>query len=595
MSNYKKVILLFLGLSGGPWCLGQIPDWVDENKRNRGYSSEFYLKGFVTEGKVQENEKTISRLKDLAKSELIESIQVSIQSKSELKEEEKKNSFQQNYLFESSSFSEADIYGLETTTFYDKKQKRAFAFAFVKKEKLISYFKSVISLGFSNNEQRFKNISSKIDNGNLEGALSDVFAIGDELKSIYKAESILQAIGIGDNSILRKDQYLTDKNKRAEVLTTILNSSQLSAKNLVTYFVGSINQNVIDKKKAKVFVKSFRFQDYSLSSGLATALAQLFSTEFSKTENLTLVPDSASSDCILKGFYNDSPEKVTVNISVKDKSNSINKLSAAVSVKALQNDKIEFLPIEIQKMRLLNFITLTSDLKKITVKCNQVINTPYKIKASTSLESKSVVSNIPVSFLLNNQVRPLSVILANESGDVAYTIVSIKSPAKFQKLTASVDLATYINIDTVSTDFRKIKKEAHLPTAILNVTVTGNVLFCSSRELNLGNELTTSFLREGVKDALSKIGFAFTTDIAQADYVLKIESNTRKGSSFDDLFFSYLDASVTLIDQSQKKEVFSSQYAEIKGAGTNYEGAGIKAYSSGVKKIEKDLSDYFMK
>ncbi len=209
MRIYIKVILLVLGLSGESWCVGQTPDWVDETKRNRGYSSEFYLKGFVTEGKVQENEKTIGRLKDLAKSELIESIQVSIQSKSELKEQEKKNSFQQTYLFESTSFSEADIYGLETSTFYDKKQKRGFAFAFVKKEKLISYFKSVIALGFSNNEQRFKNISLNVDNGNLEGALVDVFAIGNELKSIYKAESILQAIGIGDNTILRKDHCKT--------------------------------------------------------------------------------------------------------------------------------------------------------------------------------------------------------------------------------------------------------------------------------------------------------------------------------------------------------------------------------------------------
>jgi hypothetical protein len=549
----------------------------------------------VSEGKFQENEKAISRLKDLAKSDLIESIQVSLQSTTQLREQEQKGSFQQSFLFESTSFSEADIYGLETETFYDKKQKKGFAFAYVKKDKLISYFKSVIALGFSNNEQHFKNAASEIDAKNLEGALTDVFAIGDELKSIYKAQSILQAIGIGDNTILKKDKYLDDKNKRADVLSKILNNDQLSAKNLVTYFVNTINQNIIDKKKARIFIKSFQFRDYSLSSGLITTLPQLFSTEFSKADNITLVQDSTSADVQIKGNYDDAPDKVTMTISVKDKAKNIHKISSSVFVKSLETDQIEFLPQEIQKVRALKSLALSSDLKKITVKCNQQVNIPYKITTLVAADKKAKAPIVPISFSMNNHSRALSVIQTDESGDVTYNLVSVKSPVKYQKLIVSIDLPTLLSIDTLSIDYKKIKKEAVVPAIALNITVTGNVLYCSSKERNLGNELTTSYLREGVKDALSKTGFEFTTDITHADYILNIESNTRQGSSFDELYFSYLDASLSLIDQGEKKEVFTSQYADIKGAGTNYEGAGIKAYTAAVKKIEKDLSDYFNK
>jgi hypothetical protein len=117
----------------------------------------------------------------------------------------------------------------------------------------------------------------------------------------------------------------------------------------------------------------------------------------------------------------------------------------------------------------------------------------------------------------------------------------------------------------------------------------------SSSELNIGQKLSTPYLQSGIVDVLTKAGFEFTENPAKADYNLTINSNTRVGSSYDGLYFSYLDASISLVDTKTKHEVFSNQYQDIKGAGGNFEGAGTKAYSIGVKKIKEDLVGFFLR
>ena len=142
----KKILIIIYLLGVLPLCsFSQTPTWLDEAFRKKEYPSESYLTGFLKEIKVTETEKGMARLKELAKSDLIESLHVSIQSKSELKEVETKNKYNQSFVFESSSFSEADIYGLEILTHYDKKNKSLYVFAFVSKEKLIRYNKTIIS------------------------------------------------------------------------------------------------------------------------------------------------------------------------------------------------------------------------------------------------------------------------------------------------------------------------------------------------------------------------------------------------------------------------------------------------------------------
>lgn len=586
-------ILLLLSLN----VSAQAPDWVNEANRKRNYSSENFLTGFSTEGKVSETEKVLNRLKEVVKTDLIESIQVSIKSKSELKESELNGvnqSFQQSYLFESTSFSEADIYGLEIKTYYDKKQKRAYAFAFVSKQKLLNYYKAVVTQGFSNNELHFKNILTT-GAGNLELAIEGVFAVGDELKIISKAQSILMAIGITDDQILRKNQYHKDRSQMVETIGSILRNESLSTNNIVTYFVKNLNQNFVEYKKSSLFISSFYYQGFTLTSDLSNTLREYFFSEISKTNNLSLALDSISADYILSGTFTDTDKAVTINIGLKQNGGNTRKLTGNIFQSSLKRDSIQYLPKPIKKFRLVNSLVLSSDQKEIEVKCNELVNIRYNVIVSAPKNvSRAELSEIPILFRLNNGAKSTT-LFSDRKGEVAYTLASVRSPMKNQSLQSMIDLDAFLQMDTSSLNFKKIKREATLAKAVLDIKVTGNVLHCVSQERNLGKDLISSYLKQGVVDALSKSGFEFTTDVSNADYILTINSDTRAGSSFEGLYFSYLDASISLVDQSKKKETFSNQYRDLKGAGSNYEGAGIKAYSLGIKRIQSDLTSYFLK
>jgi hypothetical protein len=162
-------------------------------------------------------------------------------------------------------------------------------------------------------------------------------------------------------------------------------------------------------------------------------------------------------------------------------------------------------------------------------------------------------------------------------------------------LNAQVNVPAYLDMDSTSIDYKRMMQNVAIPKIRLQLVVTGNILLISSSESNIGKELSTTYLRAGIIDALTKVGFEITQSTAKADYSIVIKADTRAGSSFEGLFFSYLDASVTLVDLAKENEVFSNQYRDIKAAGGSFEAAGVKAYTIGLNKIKDDLAAFFTK
>ena len=375
----KLIVIYLLGyVPFHGFC--QAPAWLDESNRNKEYASEYYLTGFLKEIKVTESERVIERLKELVKSELIESIQVSIQSKSELKEQESMNRFSESFVFETSVFSEADIYGLETRTYYDKKSKSAYAFAYVSREDLIRYNKTVISVGFSSNEISFKNITEKIKEENLDLAVDELFIAAEELKRIKKAESILMALGITDRLVLRTDQYQLDRNRFSDAVNLVLHHPHLRAETLVSYFAKSMNQSLTDNKNIRIFIGSFRFGDFAFESEFSSSLKQYFSSEFSKIKALSIASDSISADYILSGTFSDVNKDLNIIAALKQKKGTTRRWTGSIKVESLKGLNLKYLPKPIEKFRLANTINLSSDLKNISLKCNiQKIGLPFRI------------------------------------------------------------------------------------------------------------------------------------------------------------------------------------------------------------------------
>ncbi len=108
-----------------------------------------------------------------------------------------------------------------------------------------------------------------------------------------------------------------------------------------------------------------------------------------------------------------------------------------------------------------------------------------------------------------------------------------------------------------------------------------------AKEDNFGQPV--SLLSPKLKAELSNHGCSFTENKAEADWLLYITASTRKGSDVDGIFFAYLDAETSLIEQRTGREIYRNAFTDIKGGGLDYTRAGLKAYNGGLQNIVAQL------
>jgi hypothetical protein len=575
--------------------MAQTPEWVNEQLRIQNYPSTVYRTGFFSEAKVQETEQALSKLKNLAKSELIESIQVSIKSQSTLKIEEGKGNYNELFVSETVSLTEQDIVGLETLTYYDRKQKRASAFAFVKIQTLRDYYGAIIFTRCEAIQQNLRDIQTRFDSGNLNGVIDGIAEIRSDLTKVAHAQSVLLALGIKDNDFLKTEIFNSSQGLVAELQFNVLNDHRLTPENLIHFFAVSIKQKM-GLAQGKIKVDKFSYDHYQLYSPFSDYLTTQLASEISALTNLSVVSENA--DYLISGTFREKANQVELEVTLKKaKMNEvISSFQNSFPKQNVQGNKADLLPLQIKKRNALITMSLTSKMNILSVKCNEQIDVVYLVKASVQNQDDWTreVRELPVNFFLNFS-KMQTTLMADKDDSFAYVLHSVPSPKKVQSLNAQVNVPAYLDMDSTSIDYKRMMQNVAIPKIRLQLVVTGNILLISSSESNIGKELSTTYLRAGIIDALTKVGFEITQSTAKADYSIVIKADTRAGSSFEGLFFSYLDASVTLVDLAKENEVFSNQYRDIKAAGGSFEAAGVKAYTIGLNKIKDDLAAFFTK
>ncbi|WP_143399473.1 LPP20 family lipoprotein [Fulvivirga sp. M361] len=120
-------------------------------------------------------------------------------------------------------------------------------------------------------------------------------------------------------------------------------------------------------------------------------------------------------------------------------------------------------------------------------------------------------------------------------------------------------------------------------------------MFIESDENNLGKTLNRTVINGMLVGALSQKGIVFAENKAEADLIIKISSDTRKGSELSGLFTTFLDVDVNIIDNNTNKELYADAIYDLKGIQLSYEKAGLKAYQDARERIEKELAPEILK
>lgn len=299
---------------------------------------------------------------------------------------------------------------------------------------------------------------------------------------------------------------------------------------------------------------------------MALSVANDYYVKGKDAENLGNVP--AAIDLYLRGLF-----------AIKDYWNEVNEFD--------QNGNKVFLDNQIY-----------SDLQKM---CSGLVIKPSQQKIVLGAENNYVAStgfnvvykDLPVKgistlhqFPRTRFARPRSIV-SDEKGYVAVLVQDINSSEKNPELTIEIDLTPLQPVDldrkitegimgNLKTEVRKVPIEFIPPTFAVQAT-----------ELQYGTAATSSVLSTALQSEMVKKGLRLT-QTANADYIVKINADTREGGEAQGFTVAYLDMNVIVTDKAGNI-VYKEGANNIKGLQLNKAAAGMEAYKKGQERLEDQI------
>lgn len=217
------------------WCLwpmfllAQSPVWLTPVIREMEYPPTVYFSEF-TEGNIRPDENVTSlldRLKSDARRGAAGSIRTLINSVVE--KTDRQNTYNHELRFNAvyqdytRQTVEADIAGIHTESYYDEKKKWGYAFAYVKKSELASYYRAQIAMQIQQLENALSLSTSFMNGGNKTKARKTCENAFQPLAKIEFAQDLLTAVCPGDTTGMQMSLLY---HLKKELLQTFANLEQ---------------------------------------------------------------------------------------------------------------------------------------------------------------------------------------------------------------------------------------------------------------------------------------------------------------------------------------------------------------------------------
>jgi len=275
MKNSTLLIAFLLLFSF--YIKAQTPDWADEINRKLSFPDKEYLVGFASERNTNKDDQQIllSRLEGYAKGQLIEYVQVTVQSQTSSEATEVNNDIKKTFKSMYSATSKLELTGLKVEKSYDTKSKVGYVIAFAKKNELYNYYKGLIEGNLTKATQKIEEANNALNSKDVQHSLKACFEASNILPEVEQSQKILLAI---------KTESATDsdiQNERTGKLRTsieaIVRQAQRNSGNTVdeaSFFIArglKLQTGSLDKS---VLLSHFTYQDTKMGSELSRRLNQ---------------------------------------------------------------------------------------------------------------------------------------------------------------------------------------------------------------------------------------------------------------------------------------------------------------------------------
>lgn len=589
-------LVFFLLLGFSPYLKAQQPAWTDYYKRAQMYPESEWISGFVS-GFNSDNEdpgKLVDIYEAMARNKVVQSIEVEIETQNDLSISNINGKSDEAFLSKSVSFSNAKINGLRTEHYYDKKNNQVYAFSFVNKKELAFYYKNLLLANQKQLEQKLKEGRAFLKLGNKENALRSFYEGMPLLAEINQAHRLLLAL----NQKMLAEIGLDEINQlRLDFNAEISNLQKGSELNMseAAYFVAYGLFVQIGELASPIFQEPSTYLNTGFSSQFSELWTSALKDALIKAGGYKLQdsePKGASETSVVGNYWIQDEELQISNQLIKN-GNVVAVSMGSIPLKWLQAQNISFLPKELERINKLNQFKLDPLQSDINVKAGMASEKPVAVKVSINSDAGSEpASNIPLLFVNKQSGKVLCKATSDEMGVASAFLPPMGFDIPKVQIEAMVDIATYVPLDTTSSYAALVQKNLNMIPARMQVHVQKQVYCIQSEELLLGSPLEIKTIEPMLKQALVDQGYQFTDYPEEADFLILIEASSTTGTSYQGIFFTFVDANLSVINNSNDKEVFKTHVEQVKGGGADYVKAGKKAYAQAAEKLKEAWAAY---
>ena len=252
----------------------QKPVWVDFEKRKQLYPNDKYIVGFYSAPKKTDkpDDSQLQTLLEYAKTDIIENIYVSVTSASELNTRQTGKEFIQSFSQQSLMATKADLAGLKTETWKDKKE--LYALAYVSRTELISFYKGKLATMLANIDKSVTAAELEKTNGDKEKALDMFYQSAKQVRDAEQAAAIL--LGLMKQVPANN---LADLNTRINNGINAIISRENPTPDAAALTIAGMLKKQISATAPKVKIASPTFQDTKMGSPFSAYFSKMLESK----------------------------------------------------------------------------------------------------------------------------------------------------------------------------------------------------------------------------------------------------------------------------------------------------------------------------
>ena len=197
-----------------------------------------------------------------------------------------------------------------------------------------------------------------------------------------------------------------------------------------------------------------------------------------------------------------------------------------------------------------------------------------------------LLGGLPIYLYYSGQRITNNQLYTGTNGMVGYTLNRITSTNNKEYLQANVNMVALVSEATEDPFVRKLLAKLSSPEARIEVEIIKPQIFIEATENNLGETMNIQPLTNAYRQNFIDQGFAISSDRETADYVLKIDAETRTSADQGKFRTVALDAHVELYRVTGEL-LYDKQIQGFMGMQLDHEKAGEDAYKKLAAEINK--------